>query len=124
MPEKQHRSLAKIEFLACRPEIEKLLDEGSNMALVYDMLAEKKKITMGYQWFCKYIRRYGLGPEQPAQKKGGPARPSGPLPARSPAPVRSVSRKDIGTPGTPFIHDPRPDPAWFKEAKNETVGES
>jgi hypothetical protein len=128
MPEeKQRRGQAKVEFLACKAEIEKLLDEGFTVVAIYDMFTEKYRISVGYYMFCRYIRQYGLGRAQ-SKKKSGPAAVVRPVSSSvPPATLPSLSaghsrmpgekRQNTAAPGTSFVHDPHPDRELFKKSE-------
>ena len=115
MSKKQRRyGLAKVEFLACKPEIEKLLSEGHSIVLAYDKLkaAGKIKTNMSYKLFSHYIRtgvairqmeRDRKVFRQDIQRKSAPPSPSPKIPSPD-------------TPG--FHHNPR----ITKEMERELVG--
>jgi hypothetical protein len=88
--------MAKVEFLACKPEIEKLRNEGFSVALIYDRLTEQGKIRMKYRIFYKYIHRFaGMVVKQKH------------LPLPSLPAVRSQTLPGkLSEPGTPFCHAP------------------
>jgi hypothetical protein len=118
MSKKQRRGQAKVDFLACKVEIEKLLEEGFSVALIYDMFIKKGKITVGYEMFCRYMRRYVGTQRSQGKRKNVPAADAGSNPPSSrlaarPQPTRIP--QDISAPGTPFVHEPRIDPALYKK---------
>jgi hypothetical protein len=89
-----------VEFMACKPEIEKLRNEGHSKRLIYDFLTEQGKIRMKYRMFCRYIQRL-----QSAGKK-----PASPVPVSAPGrlPVirsQTLPAGNLSEPGTPFFHD-------------------
>ena len=49
------RNMARIEFLACREEIETLLSQGYDKRKIHARLIEKKKVSMSYDAFCKVL---------------------------------------------------------------------
>ena len=73
---------ARIEYLACLPEIEESVKSGARIRMIYDMLKEKLIITMSYPNFCKYVsgRMPGVKGVLPArsrkQKGNAPAVPA------------------------------------------------
>jgi hypothetical protein len=97
--------MARVEFLACKPEIEKLRSEGFSIAVIFEKLKENGKIAMGYNTFCKYIK----GPI-PKHKKPAPPAPlaqSAPVssPGLLPAPrPQALPAGNLSEPGTPFVH--------------------
>lgn len=52
---KKYRGLAKVEFLAHKPDILDKLAKGYSVRMIYDELAEKGKISVGYPQFCRYV---------------------------------------------------------------------
>ncbi|MFA9394656.1 MAG: TraK family protein [Halodesulfovibrio sp.] len=54
---KKKRGFARIEFLAVKPDVTKLLDAGHTFQSAYDELFESGKITMSYPIFAKYARK-------------------------------------------------------------------
>ena len=56
MKKMKRRGFAKVEFLACKEQIYALRDAGYTIAMIYDELKAKNKITMSYQQLCMYIR--------------------------------------------------------------------
>jgi hypothetical protein len=93
--------MAKVEFLACKPEIEKLRNEGFSVSLIYDRLTEQGKIRMKSKNFYKYIKRFsGMTVKQKHLPLPSlPAVRSQTLPGNLPV--------NLSEPGTPFCHDPK-----------------
>jgi hypothetical protein len=83
--------MARVEFRALWPEIEKRLAEGYCLRFVFDEMTQDGRLTMGYTTFCDYVR--GGGQRLHSRKKPGRLQPS-PLGR----PARPSSRG-------PFIHD-------------------
>lgn len=52
---KSYRGRARVEFLACKPEIDVMLDKGYSIRMAYDVLKEKGKISVSYSQFSRYI---------------------------------------------------------------------
>jgi|GEM_PF-4180635 len=52
---KSYRGRARVEFLACKPEIDVMLDKGYSIRMAYDVLKEKGKISVGYLQFLRYV---------------------------------------------------------------------
>lgn len=50
--------MARVEFLAVKTDVEKLLEEGHTYASAYDILKEKKKVSLGYSAFRVYINKF------------------------------------------------------------------
>ena len=51
---------AKVEFIACKAEIEKLFKEGHSKAEVHRMLVRQGKITIGNKNFYRLVKKFGL----------------------------------------------------------------
>ena len=51
---------AKVEFIACKGEIEKLFKEGHSKAEVHRMLVRQGKITIGNKNFYRLVKKFGL----------------------------------------------------------------
>lgn len=49
------RNMARIEFLACREEIETLLGQGFDKRKIHTKLTESGRITMSYDALCKVL---------------------------------------------------------------------
>ena len=52
---KRYRGRARVEFLACQPDILDMRDKGYSVRMVYDALREKGKVSVGYAQFCRYV---------------------------------------------------------------------
>ena len=48
--------MARVEFYAIWNEVSELLDQGHTYRSAYDLLSEKKKITMKYDSFRRHIK--------------------------------------------------------------------
>ena len=51
---------ARLEFIACKGEIEKLFKEGHSKAEVHRMLVRQGKITIGNKNFYRLVKKFGL----------------------------------------------------------------
>ena len=74
---------ARVEYFACREEVEVMISKGYSVRLVYDSMKEQGRVTCGYSAFCDYVRGNGKrqhsGKEKtknalppPPPKTGGP----------------------------------------------------
>lgn len=52
---KLYRGRAKVEFLACKPEILAMREKGYSVRMIYDDLQGKGKVSVGYTQFCRYV---------------------------------------------------------------------
>lgn len=50
---------ARVEYYACREEVEALLAQGFNAKNIYDDLKEQGRVTCGYQAFYDHTRKRG-----------------------------------------------------------------
>lgn len=48
--------MARVEFYAIWNEVSELLDQGHTYRSAYDLLSEKKKITMKYDSFRRHVK--------------------------------------------------------------------
>lgn len=109
---------ARIEYLACLPEVKKLAESGARIQMIYDELKENGKITMSYPSFCRYASGRmpgveGIVPIRSRKRRKG-ALVSG-APAAVPAPSQSIRKArsrlpvykspDPQTDGDGFPHD-------------------
>lgn len=49
------KDMGKIEFLANRPRILKMMQEGYSPIMMFEELKGKGEITIGYKQFCRYV---------------------------------------------------------------------
>jgi hypothetical protein len=101
------RCQSKVEFLSCKTEIQKLLNDGFSIIAIYNRLKEKKSINLTYKVLCYFIKKYGINVT---------VRPSAPLSSVH-SRVYGERKQDLSTPGTPFVHNPHLDPSMFRKAK-------
>lgn len=59
---------ARVEYYACREEVESLLVQGYTARTIYEFLKEQNRFTCSYSAFCDYIR--GQGDRKHSQTKG------------------------------------------------------
>ena len=94
-PRGKNRNLA--QFLAARSDIDAALAEGWPVRGIWELLTEEGRISFGYAWFAKYVRRY----RAPATGEPPKASPAPPSPSRS-----ATASAEADPP-------PRPKPARF-----------
>lgn len=51
--------IARVEYLACRENVEALLAKGYSVRLAYEAMQEQGRVTCGYSAFCDYVRGDG-----------------------------------------------------------------
>lgn len=51
--------VARMEYLACREDVEALLAKGYSVRLAYEAMQEQGRVTCGYSAFCDYVRGDG-----------------------------------------------------------------
>ncbi len=51
--------VARMEYLACREDVETLLAKGYSVRLAYEAMREQGRVTCGYSAFCDYVRGGG-----------------------------------------------------------------
>ena len=47
---------ARVEYLACREDVEAMLAKGYSIRLTYESMKEQGRVTCGYSAFCDYVR--------------------------------------------------------------------
>lgn len=62
--------IARVEYLACREDVEALLAKGYSVRLAYEAMQEQGRVTCGYSAFCDYVR--GSGKRQHSSGKRKP----------------------------------------------------
>ena len=80
---KSYRGRARVEFLACKPEIDVMLDKGYSIRMAYDVLKEKNKISVGYLQFLRYVT--GKTASKVSVKVNNPEPNSAAVPPAAPA---------------------------------------
>ena len=94
---------ARVEYFACREDVEAMLAKGHSARNVYDHMKEQGRFVCGYSAFCDYVR--GNGKRLHSKKRSGgskpfstPPRPAGPKiirPSNEPFPdPRTMDIKD------------------------------
>lgn len=61
---------ARVEYLACREDVEALFAQGYSVRLAYEQMQEQGRVTCSYSAFCDYVR--GKGTRLHAKKKQQP----------------------------------------------------
>ena len=61
---------ARVEYYACREDVEILLAKGYSVRMVYDRMTEQGRVTCSYSAFCDYVR--GDGKRLHSRKKEKP----------------------------------------------------
>lgn len=60
---------ARVEYYACREEVEAMLAKGYNTRNVYDHLKGQGRLTCSYSAFCDYVRGGGKRKHSKSGKK-------------------------------------------------------
>ena len=102
--------MARIEFLACREEIEELLAKGYDKRKIYTELTEKGRITMSYDALCKVMLKATRN-DLRLQSIAAPAAPTAPAvsgvsPAVKP-PASRPSQPNVIKAPSDELQDPR-----------------
>lgn len=51
------RKMAYVEYLACRDEIDSLVEQGFSKKMIYEQLIEKGRISMAYVTLCQIMQK-------------------------------------------------------------------
>jgi hypothetical protein len=65
---------ARVEYCACREEVEAMLAKGYSVRMVYEHFQEQGRITCSYSAFCDYVRgqgkrKHSKGVKKPTSRK-------------------------------------------------------
>ena len=60
---------ARVEYFACREDVEAMLARGYSAQMVYEHMKEQGRITCGYSAFCDYVRGGGKRKHSRSVKK-------------------------------------------------------
>ncbi len=107
-PEKPKRYYGRVEFLACKDDVLRMLEEGYTMQSIHDVMVRDKKMTMHYRTFCAYVKRYtktGSANPPPKITNNSPAVPSLPAEKKEPDSVKNTKSKFIRAEDENFAHD-------------------
>ena len=50
---------ARVEYFACRADVETMLAQGYSVRMVYERMKEQGRVTCSYSAFCDYVRGQG-----------------------------------------------------------------
>ena len=75
---------ARVEYFACREDVEAMLTKGYSVRMVYESMAEQGRVTCSYSAFCDYVR--GGGKRLHSKKMEKP-RSAAPLPPKTGGPI-------------------------------------
>lgn len=75
---------ARVEYFACREEVEAMLTKGYSVRLVYESMKERGRVTCSYSAFCDYVRGdskrlHSRKKEKPKSAPPPPAKAGGPI---------------------------------------------
>lgn len=60
---------ARMEYYACREDVEALLAKGYSARLAYEAMQEQNRVTCSYSAFCDYVRGGGKRLHSSGNKK-------------------------------------------------------
>ena len=60
---------ARVEYFACREDVEAMLAKGYNIRNAYDHMKEQGRVTCSYSAFCDYVRGGGKRLHSKGKKK-------------------------------------------------------
>lgn len=92
MPRLNH-GMARVEFLAVKPDVDELLAKGHPMTSVYRLLRDSGKISMCFESFKRHLRGPRQKPAPDREAKAG-------MPATHPLPRRPRTEADAAAPET------------------------
>ncbi|MDL2316916.1 TraK family protein [Desulfovibrio sp. OttesenSCG-928-A18] len=65
-------SSARVEYYACREDVEALLTRGYSARMVYEHMKEQGRVTCSYSAFCDYVRGKGKRMHSSGKRKNRP----------------------------------------------------
>lgn len=84
---------ARVEYRACRQDVEAMLARGYSIRMVYEHMKEEGRVSCSYSAFCDYVRGNGVR-KHSKRKKPPPQGSNRPLMERSgPIIVQAKSEK-------------------------------
>ncbi|CAK7044166.1 MAG: hypothetical protein DELT_02958 [Desulfovibrio sp.] len=95
---------ARVEYIACRDDVEDLLAKGYSARLAYELMKEQGRVTCSYSAFCDYVR--GGGKRVHSKKKGRPKN-SLQTPPRAGGPIIAGSSRESNKFEWPPKFDPK-----------------
>lgn len=60
---------ARVEYYACREDVEAMLAKGYSARMVYEHMKEQVRVTCSYSAFCDYVRGGGKRKHSKAGKR-------------------------------------------------------
>ena len=84
---------ARVEYFACRADVEAMLQQGYSVRMVYERMKEEGQVTCSYSAFWDYVR--GGGKRLHSKKTGRPKSPAA-------APQNTAGRKTASQFGDSF----------------------
>lgn len=83
------KGMGRVEFLACRPEVESMMDKGYSLRMVFDELAGMGRISMSYKHFCRMVSQFRVADKE-GMPVGSKVQPLLPREVPLPAPTTST----------------------------------
>lgn len=91
---KKRLGFARVEFIACKPEIDKLLAAGYTIIGAHEVLREQGKISMGYGRFTQLLRK-GVKRSIPISQRSEATKEPAPVQQPPQVPPKSVQEDKI-----------------------------
>lgn len=85
---------ARVEYFACRVDVETLLARGYSARMAYEQMREQGRVTCSYSAFCDYVRGGGKRKHSSGRKKPKP--PMRPLEQTKPRTVSQTGKGAFG----------------------------
>ena len=67
--ERLRKTMALVEYLPCKQDVELSLSQGFSKTLIFERLKQEGRITMAYVTFCQTIQRSKLNEQKLTQAK-------------------------------------------------------
>jgi len=96
-----------VEFLAVRSDIQKAIEDGYSVKIIWELLQREEKITYQYETFAKHVRRHikGLKTDQKNSGAKPKEKPKPTIPDKTEAMTTTPETEKRG-----FIWNPKSDP--------------
>ena len=95
---------ARVEYFACREDVEAMLAKGYSARMVYEHMKEEGRVSCSYSAFCDYVRGNGVR-KHSRRKKPLPQVNSRPLTERSAPNIAQANLGGFPDPRTMRVED-------------------
>ena len=95
---------ARVEYFACREDVEAMLAKGYSARMVYEHMKEEGRVSCSYSAFCDYVRGNGIR-KHSRRKKPLPQVNSRPLTERSAPNIAQANLGGFPDPRTMRVED-------------------